>query len=116
MTPRPKRIAASRSRRLVIIDWDDGRQCEYPLAGLRAACPCAECRGGHENMGLPGSPEMLNAPPPAGSSTELQSLEPVGNYALQLVWKDGHSYGIYSWDYLRELCPAVTTGVDRVGS
>ncbi len=101
----PKHIAVSRSRRVLIIDWEDDHRSEYPLEGLRAACPCAECRGGHEGMGEPGSPELLSQPLREGQSAELESLEMVGNYALQPVWSDGHSYGIYSWSYLRALCP-----------
>ena len=50
--------------------------------------------------------EMLEIPVVNKASTELDRLEQVGNYAMQLYWKDGHSYGIYSWQYLRELCPA----------
>jgi DUF971 family protein len=38
-------------------------------------------------------------------ASELERLELIGNYALQLFWKDGHSFGIYPWDYLLELCP-----------
>jgi DUF971 family protein len=90
---------------MLAIEWDDGHQSEYPLAGLRAACPCAQCKGGHEHMGDAGSPEMLQQPLPPGAVGELAGLEQVGSYALQPVWKDGHSYGIYSWDYLRQLCP-----------
>lgn len=102
---RPTRVAASRSRGVLILDWDDGARSEIPLRGLRAACPCAECRGGHAGMGEPGSPEMLQRPLPEGWSGELTQLEGVGNYALQPVWSDGHSYGIYSWEYLRQLSP-----------
>ncbi len=87
------------------IDWEDGLQCEYPFQGLRSACPCAECRGGHENMGGPGSPEMLEIPITPMQSAELDRIEPVGRYAIQLIWKDGHAYGIYTWEYLRQLCP-----------
>ena len=105
LTIRPTSIAASRSRGVLIIDWEDGHHSEYPLAGLRAACPCAECRGGHENMGLPGNPEMLEQPLRPGASGELEGLDQVGSYALQPAWKDGHRYGIYSWPYLRQLCP-----------
>ncbi len=105
MTARPANIAVSRSKGQLTIDWDDGRRCEYPLAGLRSACPCAECRGGHAAMGVPGSPDMLLVPLAPGRSAELANVEIVGNYALQLVWQDGHSYGIYSWEYLRQLCP-----------
>ena len=101
----PKHIAVSRSRQALIIEWDDDHKSEYPLEGLRAACPCAECKGGHEAMGQPGSPDMLNEPLQPEQSGELTSLEMVGNYALQPIWGDGHSYGIYSWSYLRSLCP-----------
>jgi DUF971 family protein len=102
---RPAHIQASRSRGLLIIDWDDGSRCELSLRGLRAACPCAECRGGHAGMGVPGSPDMLQRPLQAGWSADLSSLQGVGNYAVQPVWGDGHSYGIFSWEYLRQLCP-----------
>lgn len=110
MASRPKRIAVSRSKGILMIEWTDGLTCEYPISGLRAACPCAECRGGHENMGIPGSPEMLEIPVINKASTELERLQEVGNYAVQLFWKDGHSYGIYSWQYLRELCPELKEG------
>ena len=102
---KPSRIAVSRSRGLLIVDWEDGHHSEYPLTGLRAACPCAECRGGHAGMGAPGSPDMLEIPLRPAQSAELVSLEMVGNYALQPLWKDGHGYGIFSWGYLRALCP-----------
>lgn len=104
--PRPARITASRSQRTMTIEWDDGKVCEYPYDGLRAACPCAECRGGHENMGGPGSPEMLLIPLNPGQTAELERIERVGQYAIQPVWKDGHSFGIYTWELLREMCPA----------
>lgn len=105
MTVRPTNITVSRSRGLLQIDWEDGHYSEYPLAGLRSACPCAECRGGHENMGGPGSPEMLEIPLMDSQATSLADLQAVGNYAIQLFWRDGHSFGIYTWGYLRELCP-----------
>lgn len=85
-----------------MLEWDDGHHSELPLAGLRAACPCAECRGGHAT---PGSPDMLLLPLSSAQSPELESLEIIGNYALMLIWADGHSYGIYSWELLRQLCP-----------
>ena len=105
MKPRPSNVTASRSRSLLIIDWEDGHHSEYPLAGLRAACPCAECKGGHANMGEPGSPDLLKIPVQSIQAAELVGLEGVGNYAIQPLWKDGHNYGIYNWEYLRQLCP-----------
>lgn len=101
----PARIAVHRSKGFLRIAWDDGHLSEYPLGGLRAACPCAQCRGSHEAMSVRPTPGMLEVPLREGQSAELERIETVGNYALQPVWKDGHAYGIYSWEYLRELCP-----------
>lgn len=103
---KPSKISISKSTQTLVIDWEDGEQSRYPLAGLRSACPCAECRGGHQNMGQPGSPEMLEIPLMDTRSAELDHIELVGNYALQISWKDGHSYGIYTWEFLRELSPS----------
>lgn len=102
---RPKSVQASKSHAELVIVWEDGHQSRYPLAGLRAACPCAECRGGHEGMAQPVSPALMKAKAVSGAAAELVSLEAVGNYALLPVWGDGHRYGIYSWEMLRRLCP-----------
>jgi DUF971 family protein len=102
---RPKSVQASKSRAELVILWEDEHESHYPLAGLRAACPCAECRGGHEAMGRPVTPELMRSRVVEGRAAELVSLEAVGNYALLLVWGDGHRYGIYGWDMLRRLCP-----------
>jgi DUF971 family protein len=50
---------------------------------------------------------MLEIPLEVGKSDKLERVDLVGNYAIQLVWKDGHSYGIYSWEYLRDLDPGM---------
>jgi DUF971 family protein len=105
MAKKPKKISASRSEGILKITWDGGETSEYSFRGLRAACPCAECRGGHENMGGPGDPEMMTIPIQVSEKVELDHIEPVGNYAIQLHWKDGHSFGIYTWQYLWELNP-----------
>lgn len=102
MTQKPANIKVSRKEGILVIEWENGTISTFPLRGLRAACPCAECRGGHQNMGS-GSPSMLEQPLPPNASAELESAELTGNYALQLIWKDGHAYGIYSWNYLHEL-------------
>lgn len=112
MAYRPKNIQVKKGVGVLVIEWQDGLRCEYPLAGLRAACPCASCQGGHENMGGPGSPEMLEIPLLDARATDLADAELVGNYALQLTWMDGHKYGIYRWQYLRELCPQAAAAED----
>lgn len=80
------------------ITWNDGHFGSYPSWYLRENCPCASCvdeysgerRVGHGNI-------------PAG--IERVSVSPVGNYALGFAWSDGHSTGIYTFDYLRKICP-----------
>ena len=59
-------------------------------------------------MGGKGSPAMLEGEMKPGASAELENLEIVGNYGLQIEWKDGHRHGIYTWGYLRQLCPRDT--------
>jgi DUF971 family protein len=109
---KPSQIRASRSQAVLTIDWEDGHRSVYPLAGLRAACPCAECRGGHEGMGTTPTPAMMDRPLLPGQSAELEEIVSVGNYAIQPRWKDGHGYGIYTWGLLRAICPC---GQDHSG-
>ena len=102
--PRPTAINLYKNDGYLEIAWSDGRVCQYPLPQLREACPCVECRGGHQNMGREHEPDNLLRLTPTRSYT-MTGLERVGNYALQPTWDDGHHTGIYSWDYLRRLCP-----------
>ena len=102
---KPVGVKADRNKRVLQISWDDGRESEYPFAGLRAACPCVECKGGHANMGGPGDPAVVaNAPE---SDVTIEEIDAVGAYALQFRWSDGHFTGIYTWDYLRQSDPAL---------
>jgi DUF971 family protein len=101
----PTNITLEQKIGLLIIDWSDGRVCRYPVSALRLACPCVECRGGHERMGRDYDPKNLLDLTPA-QSYGVERLELVGNYALQFFWDDGHHSGIYTWDYLYRLCPA----------
>ena len=105
---RPTGITLNKQTGYLEITWDDDQTCQYPLSELREACPCVECRGGHQFMGMAHAPDNLLELKPARSYT-MTGLEVVGNYALQPVWDDGHSTGIYTWDYLKQLCP-VTEG------
>lgn len=101
--PRPTAIRIDKSRRVLLIPWDDGHSSEYPFDGLREACPCVICRGGHEAMGAPPDPNVFSLKPK--QAYELLGADLVGNYALQLLWSDGHKDGLYTWSYLRGLCP-----------
>jgi DUF971 family protein len=89
------------------IDWKDGHRSAWTFAWLRNACPCATCHEEREKSGRrPGEPKpqpstllpMYQAPP------RPNTVNPVGRYALSFYWNDGHTSGIYSWDYLRRHC------------
>jgi len=82
--------------------WDDEHVSVYPLQLLRQACPCAGCKG-EVLFGKVYMPAKLSVFTPG--MYELGSLKPVGQYAVQAFWKDGHDTGIYSWEYLRAICP-----------
>ncbi len=101
---RPTNITLKKSEETLEILWDDGLSSQYPLSHLREACPCVECRGSHANMGLANAPDDLLKLSPRRSYT-ITGLSPVGNYALQPTWDDGHQTGIYTWEYLRLLSP-----------
>ena len=102
---KPVSITAQRERREVEITWDDGLTRLYSFSLLRAGCPCAECRGGHEKMSETPDPSVFEADLPDSPATRLKTILPVGSYAISFVWEDGHDAGIYRWDYLRALCP-----------
>jgi DUF971 family protein len=106
MTPhqlRPTNIVADKQKREIIIAWSDGHESHYPFDGLRAVCPCVECRGGHAQMGQPPDPEMVRDAPV--TELNLEQVEAVGAYAIQFHWSDGHWTGIYTWEMLRAACP-----------
>ena len=64
MEYRPTNITVDRNKGDLEIIWDDGLVSRYPLAHLREACPCVECRGGHAKMGMEHAPEdILNLTP-----------------------------------------------------
>jgi DUF971 family protein len=100
---RPVGITADRQTRRLRIEWSDGKRSEYSFSLLRYACPCAECRGGHENMGGDPDPEIFERPEEDTPATRLKNLEAVGSYALTIEWEDGHHFGIYNWNFLRSL-------------
>ena len=77
----------------VALTFADGHEARFALAPLRAACPCATCRGLRER----GRPVVREgAAPPTVVHARL-----VGNWGLGIDWSDGHGTGIYSWEVLR---------------
>lgn len=103
--PRPRHIKASKSEQTLAIEWGGGHVSAYPFDLLRASCPCAECRETHGVVEHPVVDIELELPMHSPDITKLVGIDRVGNYAIQLNWQDGHRYGIYTWDYLWNLCP-----------
>lgn len=101
----PTSITADRTQGVLFLVWPDGHASALPFGLVRAACPCASCRGGHENMRAEPDPEVFDLIVPSSNMTRISKVEPVGSYALTFEWEDGHHYGIYNWKYLRALCP-----------
>jgi DUF971 family protein len=81
------------------VSFADGEELYLPLPLLRRACPCANCQGEPDALGRVVRPVVELGP----RAFDLVSLTPVGGYALQIGWADGHSTGLYSFDYLRQL-------------
>lgn len=79
--------------------FNDGVEIYLPLPMLRRACPCAACQGEPDAMGRVVKPRVDLTE----NSLKIRQITPVGSYALQLFWQDGHGTGIYSFPYLREL-------------
>ena len=90
------RPVASKRNGYLHVQWPDGTESDVPGFVLRASCECAQCVNE-----LTGAPilDAASIPP----DIEIQEMEPLGNYALSIVWSDGHSSGIYSWDLIRRI-------------
>jgi DUF971 family protein len=89
------------------IDWQDGHKSGWNFAWLRNACPCATCKEERDASGRkPG--EAKRAPkallPMYEAPARPAEVKPVGRYAINFKWNDGHESGIYSWDFLRRNC------------
>jgi len=105
MEERATSITANREAMEMTVIWADGHTSIYPFSLLRAACPCAQCKGGHEKMSAEPDPEVFDVELEDSPRTHLANLRPTGSYGITPVWEDGHDYGIYNWHYLRALCP-----------
>ncbi|MCX7185693.1 MAG: DUF971 domain-containing protein [Methylophilaceae bacterium] len=93
-SPRPIDIRLHQNSRLLEIKFDNNTECMLSCEFLRVYSPSAEVRGhgkGQEVLQL--DKENVN----------ITAIEPVGNYAVKLVFSDGHDTGLYSWDYLYDL-------------
>ena len=106
ITPEKVRVLLSEGKGLEI-DWVDGHRSAWSFAWLREACPCATCNDERNQQGRkPGQPKSkpANVLPMYTPPAKPASAHAVGRYAIQFNWLDGHSGGIYSWEYLRRVC------------
>lgn len=90
----PVEIRLRKGARLVTVEFDDGERFELPFEYLRVHSPSAEVKG-HG----PGQ-EVLQT---GKKDVKVTHVEPIGHYAIRLVFDDGHDSGLYSWKYLYEL-------------
>jgi len=86
------------------IRWNDGVESYYPIAYLRKMSPSAEMRELRKQINRD---PLTILPDGLGSADTIaaESAEMVGNYALKIIFNDGHATGLYSWTYLREIDP-----------
>lgn len=93
-SPRPTDIRLHQASRLLEIKFDNNMECMLSCEFLRVYSPSAEVRGhgaGQETLQI-GKEDVY-----------ITAIEPVGNYAIRLVFSDGHNTGLYSWDYLYDI-------------
>jgi DUF971 family protein len=92
--PRPLEIRLRKDRRTLHVSFDNGEACDLPAEFLRVMSPSAEVQG-H-------SPDQRQT---VGGkrNVEITKLEPVGHYAIRIVFDDLHDTGIFSWPYLLDL-------------
>ena len=104
MSPTPTKIDLKRDEKLTIT-WRDGHTCTYPIALLRTQCPCALCKTVREGEATKKKTSLSILPGNFSQKLSATGAELVGNYALRIDWSDDHGSGIYSFQYLREICP-----------
>lgn len=90
--PEPTDVKIDDDAKAVTITWTDGKTTTYSFRGLRGWCPCATCQGHSTDT------KFVEVPNP-----RLTGVEGIGRYALRFLWSDGHSTGMYSYDWLREI-------------
>lgn len=92
--PRPTEISLHQASRKLELAFDDGTQGMLTCEFLRVYSPSAEVRGHGSGQ------EVLQV---GKEDVNIEDIEPVGNYAVRLIFSDGHDTGLYSWDYLYDL-------------
>jgi DUF971 family protein len=90
----PTELRLDRAKTTLAVSFDNGEHFALPAEYLRVESPSAEVQG-HS----PDQKQIVRGK----KSVTIAGLEPVGNYAVRILFDDGHDTGLYSWDYLGEL-------------
>jgi DUF971 family protein len=96
------------------IEWRDGHLSSWSFAWLRAACPCATCSEEREKDGRAvgvAKPKPATVLPMYEAPPRPVEVTPVGKYAIRFKWNDGHEAGLYSWDFLRNVCDSRSAAI-----
>ena len=102
MAAPPQHIRALKNEQVLEIQWPEESPTRFPFHFLRCECPCAACV--NEFTG-----ERLLDPQSVPPDIAPAAIEFSGNYALKILWSDGHNTGLYSWDHLDRLRRALRT-------
>jgi DUF971 family protein len=102
----PVELRAPRGAKALEIEWADGATYTYRHALLRGFCPCAYCQGHQGPIGW--------AAAATDEDLDVLEIEEIGNYAVRLVFADGHSTGIYSFTHLRQLGEIASLPLEQV--
>jgi DUF971 family protein len=90
----PTELVLNRAERILKVDFEDGASFALPAEYLRVESPSAEVQGHGPSQKRTVSGKR---------GVAIAAIEPVGNYAVRLIFDDGHATGLYTWSYLREL-------------
>lgn len=92
----PNRISIHEKSELMV-EWDDRTVSAVPLITLKKFCPCATCVSEREKQSSSYIPLLF------ADQTKIRKINSVGKYAINIIWADGHSTGIYEFSYLKRL-------------
>ena len=99
MATAPTNIRVNREEQEIEFSWANEQNGRMPFRYLRGRCPCAGCVNeftGERMVHIEDIPEGI----------EIVDVRFTGNYALKIVWSDSHDTGLFTWEYLSELCVA----------
>lgn len=100
MSQWPTELRLAKDKRTLTVSFEDGGAFDLPAEYLRVESPSAEVQGHSpaQKITVTGKEDVA-----------ITAIEPVGNYAVRLIFDDGHATGLYTWDYLYQLGAEIGT-------